>query len=27
VITEDDSFSTSDLASRWQFQLGVRYSF
>jgi len=26
-VTRDDAFSVSDLASRWQIQLGVRYSF
>jgi len=26
-VTRDDIFSVSDLASRWQVQLGVRYSF
>ena len=27
TITEDDVFSISDFSSRWQMQLGVRYSF
>ncbi|NIR53088.1 hypothetical protein GWO43_22550, partial [candidate division KSB1 bacterium] len=27
VITEDDSFQTADFSSRWQFQLGIRYTF
>ncbi len=27
VITEEDSFQTADFSSRWQFQLGIRYTF
>ncbi len=27
TVTEDDVFQTSDLVSRWQIQLGLRYSF
>lgn len=27
IVTEDDVFQTADFSSRWQFQLGVRYSF
>ena len=27
VITQEDSYSTADFSSRWQMQLGIRYSF
>ncbi|MCH8327731.1 MAG: hypothetical protein IID15_04305 [Candidatus Marinimicrobia bacterium] len=27
VITQEDSYSTADFSSRWQIQVGIRYSF